>query len=264
MSRDVSTLEGVQHWMQSVVVAEAEIGSAADALVKPSWSLAPAERVAIYRDMYPLRMVEALESDYPALRHHLGEESFGALVQDYVARWPSRSYTLNRLGDRLPEFLEAWGAPEGREFRHDLARTELAITEAFDAPESAPLDTAALAAVPEDAWERARLRPIAALRLLDLRYAVSAHLDAQKHDRIPPRPRRRRTFVLVYRKDYAVRRQELSRAEHDLLAGLLRGEPLGRALEAAIAGFRARERADRVFACFRRWVAAGLFAAVDV
>lgn len=264
MSRDVSTLEGLQHWMQSAVVAEAGIDATAAALVKPSWSLAPAERVAIYRDMYPLRMVEALESDYPALRHHLGAELFEELVRDYVALWPSRSYTLNRLGDHLPEFLLTWGAPEGREFRHDLARTELAITGAFDAPETVPLDAAALAAVPDDAWDRARLRPIAALRLLDLRYAVGAHLDAQKHDRTPPRPRRRRTFVLVYRKDYAVRRQELTRAEHDLLAGLLRGEPLGRALETAIAGFRASERADRVFGCFRRWVAAGLFAAVEV
>ena len=45
-------------------------------VVRPSWSLSAAERVEVYHGMYLLRMVEALEVDYPAIRDFLGEEAF--------------------------------------------------------------------------------------------------------------------------------------------------------------------------------------------
>src|SRR5207245_10982155 len=67
-------------------------------VVLPSRTLAPAQRVEIYQRMYLLRMEEALGIDYPALQHFLGRRRFRDLVRDYVASFPSRSYTLNRLG----------------------------------------------------------------------------------------------------------------------------------------------------------------------
>ena len=42
----------------------------------PSQTLTSAERLDIYRDMYLLRMEEALAIDYPGLKHFLGEEEF--------------------------------------------------------------------------------------------------------------------------------------------------------------------------------------------
>src|SRR5207248_8962330 len=87
-------------------------GTALEEVILPSRSLRPAERVAIYQGMYLLRMEEALVSDYPALKHLLGDQRFAALVRDYVAAFPSVSYTLNRLGDHFPEFVAKWkGAP---------------------------------------------------------------------------------------------------------------------------------------------------------
>jgi len=115
-TNNVPGLYDTQRWFQAVIahpgtVLEAmEKPEAAELLpperledlVRPSWSLEPAERVEIYHGMYLLRMVEAMETDYPALRHYLGGESFAALIEAYVTRYPSRSYTLHRLGDHLP------------------------------------------------------------------------------------------------------------------------------------------------------------------
>src|SRR5688572_33122085 len=112
-------LETLQRWMQEVcvhlgavedavaapaaarLVAPAEIG----AVILPSASLTPVERLEIYQSMYVLRMHDALESDYPGLMRWLGPRRFRALVEAYVAAHPSRSYTLNRLGDHLPAYL---------------------------------------------------------------------------------------------------------------------------------------------------------------
>lgn len=270
-------LDSAQRWLQAVIVhpgaieealaapeAVAEVSAdAVEAMVRPSWSLSAAERVDVYHGMYLVRMVEAMEADYPALRHFLGEAAFFDLVRDYVQRHPSRSYTLNRLGDRLPLFLRDEPGRNDAAFLAELARAELAVTEVFDEQASPTLDAEALRRVPPPALGRARLRPIRALRLLSLQYSVIGHLRSARDGSAVPRPRRRRTHLAVYRRDYTVRYQELSGDEHALLAALAGGTPLGEAVSAAALRLRASRREDSVFRWFRAWVAEGLFGAIE-
>jgi hypothetical protein len=272
-------LRRLQRWMQVVVVhpgtveeavadprAQEEVPAArVDEVILPSATLDPVQRLGIYHAMYPLRMEEALATDYPALKHFLGEAEFFELARGYAQAFPSRSFTLNPFGRRLPEHLLA--APvRKRPFCHDLARLELAITEAFDAPETPVLDERAIAAVPAEAWEGARLVPIAALRLLALRYPASAYLDSYRDERhVHPAIRRQDGWVAVYRRSYAVYRHELGRAAHGVLADLAAGLTVGRAVAAALKRRgAARAQADELFRWFRQWAAAGLFARVDL
>ncbi|HET8648297.1 MAG TPA: DNA-binding domain-containing protein, partial [Vicinamibacteria bacterium] len=113
------SLDRLQRWMQAVIVhpGPVEEGAAAPEaaaelppdrvgeVLLPSAALAPLERLGIYHAMYPLRMEEALASDYPALKHFLGDQGFLDLVRGYVQAHPSRSFTLSRLGRHLPEFV---------------------------------------------------------------------------------------------------------------------------------------------------------------
>jgi hypothetical protein len=268
----------LQRWLQEVVVhpgsieqaiaspeAEREIPSERLAeVVLPSHSLTSAERVGVYHGMYLMRMEEALAADYPVIRYFLGDQTFYELVREYVQRHPSRSYTLNRLGDQLPQFfVDETDWPQA-EFLHELARLELAMTEVFDEQESPVLSGEELATVPPEAWEHARLRPVAALRLLQLKYSVVPHLEAYHQDRPSPSPRRRATWVAVYRRDYSVLRLELSRAEYELLRSLADGVPLGEALATAAADRKSARQQAQVFRWFRTWVAEGLFTGVDV
>jgi hypothetical protein len=270
-------LDKVQAWMQAVIVHPGSIGEALvsqeaatvvpaeelDQLVRPSWSLTAAERVEVYHGMYLLRMAEALETDYPALRHFLGEHAFETLVRDYVQAFPSRSYTLNRLGDHLPRFLmESWRHPQAA-FLSDLARAELAITEAFDEEESSPVDGATIAGIAPEAWATARLRPIRALRLVQARYEIVSHLEAAKRGEPSHRPRRRATFLVFYRRAYSVLRLELTRPEYELLAQLVGGATLGDAIAQAALGLKESKREQAVFRWFRTWLAEGLFASVE-
>ena len=270
-------LETLQRWMQEVVVhpgtveqaissprAEREIPSRRLAeVVLPSKTMTREERIGIYHGMYLMRMEEALAADYPVLRHHIGDDGFADLVRDYVQAWPSRSYTLNRLGDHLPRFLRDSELPQA-DFLADLARFELAMTEVFDEEETRVLDGEALASVPPEAWEEARLRPIAALRLLEFKYSVIPHLEAYHQDLPSPSPRRRANWVAVYRRDLSVLRLELTRAQYELLRSLVDGVPLGEALGGAAAVRTSVRQQARVFRWFRTWVAEGLYAGVDV
>jgi hypothetical protein len=212
--------------------------------------------------MYLMRMDEALETDFPVIRYHLGDYQFTHLVRAYVQRYPSTSYTLNRLGDHVPQFfLDEPEWPEAA-FLHDLARLELAMTEVFDEEETPFLGTAELESVDLEAWEEARLTPIAAFRLLAFKHAVIPNLIAYHEDRPSPKPRRRATFVALYRRDYSVLRLELSRAEHDLLRLIVDGAPLGEALANATASKSPKQQA-KVFRWFRAWISEGLFTAIE-
>src|SRR6266852_2514208 len=107
---------------QSVMSAEE-----ARSVVLPSKTLSSLERLEIYRGMYLLRLGAALSTDYPGVKHFLGDDAFMRLVARYVDVHPSRSYTFNRLGDHLPEFLCTLDDLPKKEFCCELARLELLL-----------------------------------------------------------------------------------------------------------------------------------------
>jgi hypothetical protein len=233
-------------------------------IVRPSHSMTSAERVGVYHGMYLMRMEEALETDYPVIRYHIGDHQFSHLVRAYVEHYPSTSYTLNRLGDHLPQFfLDQPEWPQAA-FLHDLSRLELAMTEVFDEVETPVLGAEELESVHPEKWEDARLQPIAALRVLAFKYAVVPHLKAYHDDTPTPNPRRRASWVVIYRRDFSVLRLELSRAEHDLLRDLVDGVPLGNALSTAAAAQKSARQQQKIFRWFRTWISEGLFSAIEV
>lgn len=280
------SLKDIQRWVQSFIVDpagdETLIPSNVDEaarLVLPSRTLSPVQRVGIYRGMYLLRMNEALRADFPALEHFLRDGVFEELVKKYVQVFPSRSYTLSRLREHLPEYiLCAAGIPRPA-FAYDLARLELAMCEVFDGPESSRLAPQAVASAlanpagesrpgspafaggPEDGLEKVRLRTVEALRVLSFRYPVNDYLQSVKDETPHPRVRRKDTWLAIYRRDYTVWRLPLSRPAFSMLGALTQGRSLGAAIRAAGRGRVLLEQ--QVFTWFHRWVAEGLFSAVE-
>lgn len=270
-------LGGLQRWLQAVIVHPGTVGQAlaareaaalvpaarTETIVRPSASLTAPERVGVYHDMYLARMREALQSDYPALARFLGPGAWKRLVTAYVQTHPSRRYTLNVLGRDLPEFVRTARVPRPA-FCRDLARLEWAVTEVFDAEETPPLTEADFACVAPGDWERARLVPVEALRLVVLDHDAGAHLDALRDvKRRRPPVHRLRTRVVVYRRNYAVFRRDQEAAAFALLGDLVGGFTVGRALARALER-RMRPGADDAFRLFRDWAAMGLFRAVEV
>jgi hypothetical protein len=233
-------------------------------VVLPSKTLTAVERVGVYQGMYLLRMVEALEGDYPAVAHFLGDEEFADLVTRYVAAHPSTSYTFNRLGKRFPDFIRQSRGVRRKAFVADLARLELAVTEVFDAPESSAWPAAAIAKIPQEAWEGAVLKPIAAFRLGAFAYPVNAYLQSVKQeDHDHPDVGRKATCVAVWRKRYEVWRLDLSKPAHDFLLALVKGRPFGKAVASAAKGLQGGA-GEQLFRWLRDWVAEGMFEGVEL
>jgi len=258
---DEARLLPTQLWLQQHIVApeldDAGANLESERRIKPSGTLTARERADIYRGMYLLRMEEALASDYPVLRDVLGEEDFAALVAGYVTMHPSRSHTLNRLGDHLPSYLESRDP-----FQHALATFELAVTEAFDAEQSDVLSAADVMVIPPDSYADVVLQAIPALRLLRVRYPVHRFKQAYRDDESYPAPELDATQIVVYRRDYQVLWCVVTKPAYELLRSLVQGERLGAAVEGACLTGGVDEA--QLFAWFQEWVSNGFFQAARI
>ncbi len=164
-------LDVVQSWFQAVVThpggVEQGVASPAarqlvrldrgqlEAMVRRSSRLTAEERLSIYANAYYARLLECLGDCLPVLKRVVGAPVFDAFAFDYLQRYPSRSYTLDRLAENFPRFLretrpDAGDAAESAEpgwpdFLIDLATFEWSIAKVFDGPgaEGQPLLTAA-------------------------------------------------------------------------------------------------------------------------
>ena len=223
-------LERLQGWMQAVVThrggvavgiaspaaqEQVEVGPGdVEALVTPSATLSADERLAIYQRSYFGRLLEVLRATFPALRRALGDRLFDDFALDYLDAHPSESYTLDRLPQSLPTYLETTrpdhDAPtEGREgwidFVIELATVERDFLEVWDGPgvEGRPQPNGRdLAALAPAACGGLRLRPTPCLRLYELHYPVHDYLAAVRRGGEPALPAPRSTTVALTRRDY--------------------------------------------------------------
>lgn len=285
-------LDVVQQWFQAVVShpggldeglgsAEAQglipLGSGEfESVIRRSRNLSARERLSIYANAYYARLLECLGECFPVVRRTLGEDVFNSFAFEYLQRYPSRSYTLDRLGESFPRFLEETRPddPEANwpDFLIDLARLEWALAKVFDGPGvegETLLQAEDLAAVPPDRFAGARLETVVCLRLLAFGHPVNAYYTAVRHGgegEEVPIPGPEEEYVALTRRHFVVRRCPLTRPQYLLLQALQAGRPVGEAIAAAA---EASDLDDETLASglrtwFRAWVSEGFFLAIAV
>jgi len=280
-SRDLRSL---QAWLQEAITAADERPvEDLEQVILPGARQTSTERLQVYAEAYSARLLECLQHTFPVLWETIGHEAFAAFGFAYLQRHPPQSYTLDRLGDRLPEFLDATRAqlsvvdesgsgeePGENAFAQlliDLARLELAIDQVFDGPGSEgdpPLDVVVLENLTPEAFAAARLRLCPSVKLLEFRTPVSGHFTAVRRGEPWPEPERRVTFLALSRRNYVVQRHELSRPQFVLLSILACGETIGQAITAAAESCQdADPLGEELRSWFDEWSAAGLFAELE-
>jgi hypothetical protein len=255
----------------------------AAAFIKPNDRLSSFERLEIYNRQYWFRVLDCLYDDYPGLRAIVGERKFMKLITAYLARYPSDSYTLRDLGNRLEQFLREephWAAPREK-LAIDMARFEWAQVVAFDGPSNPPV-------TPDDILDtspaklRLGLQPY--LSLLELNNAVDDFLIAVKKresdalrgeasnavqaapkaakrpKRIRP-PKREKVYLAVHRHDNMLYYKRLDPEAFAILTALGRGATVEDACaEAVTASDRANiDWAAQIKEWFDNWSALGWF-----
>jgi len=219
--------------------------------IKPNDRLTSFERLEIYARSYWFRLLDCVYEDCPGLRAAVGDQRFAALIEAYLAKYPSRSFSLRNLCSRLPQFIleqPRLTAPHTA-FAHAVAEFEWAQTVAFDEGSRPLLTPADLAARPPDrltlglqpyvtllspAWP-VDTYVIAVKKRDSLRSEASHAVDHAPRpgkDRKVRRPRRTGTYLAVHRVDNALYYKRLTAPAFKILTALAAGQPLTEALAA--------------------------------
>jgi len=282
MSGEPVNLKEVQSWMLRVVShpggaaaglqAVGEEGlfpggaTVPEQVVPGNDRLSPAQQLQIYAFMYFARLVEVLEMEFPTVRFLLGQEHFEKLARTFLTIHPSSHYSLNRLSVGFPDFLrnEARDVPH-QDFAVALAQVERAMEDVTDDPRDEPLSSDALSSIPRERWPSARLRPIRAMRLLELSHPTTEFMNAVQQDRHENVPPAGPTVICVYRPDSTVYRKPIPPLRHQLLARLVAGEPLGQAIEGIVRDGEVdpASLAGSLAGWFEDWAEDRLFCAIE-
>jgi hypothetical protein len=228
-----------------------------------------AERLHVYRYAYMSRLVGVMRDDFPTLERALGRARFDPLAAAYLRAQPSRHFSLRQLGARFPAFLaepsRTHALDASAPWAAELARLELAVTDAFDARDAQSLSRADLTALPPEYWDDLALDLIPGARLLELSWPVRALRAARDAEQpltlegLAPQPER----VLVWRRDERVLHRECSAEEHALLARVASGTRFG-----ALCALAAEARGEEAGAAFAasslaQWVEDGVLRGSD-
>ncbi|MBL8859976.1 MAG: putative DNA-binding domain-containing protein [Planctomycetes bacterium] len=266
-------LEALEHWLQGEIVrphesrskSRAERDASAALHVKPSRTLSPAQRVEIYSDMYFERLVEILSEEYSAVCSLAGHDDFRRMARAYLREHPSRHWSLNNLGRKLPEFLAGKFRISRKALLHDIARMECAMSIAFDAEIDTVLTSDAVGRLDPADFATQRLVCVSGLSVASYDHAANSIVRAVRQSEDLPSLDRRRTFTVVWRKEWTVWRLDLTEPMYHILAALARGLPISAAIAEGTRRFHGdpAELQAEISRSFGEWITEGMFASVE-
>jgi hypothetical protein len=231
------SLEQVQQWMQDALVYPGKTADsifdkvAVDEMINASAKLPAQRHLNIYRQSYIARLRECMKNQFSGLAYALGEELFQAFADDYLRAYPSESYTLNDLGKKFPDFLEATRPDANEEvkeswpdFMIELARFELELSVLFD--ERAQEKERFLS--PGTTDEALLLTPV--FHLFHHRFPVCRYYLDYTAKKNPELPFAGETYCAVTRKNFRLGLFEIKPAQFIFLSCMKKGKTVGEAL----------------------------------
>ena len=224
------------------------------------------QRLTIYYDAYRMRLLEALDSNYPVLHGWIGDEEFEKLGLAYLAAPPSTHFSIRYFGHELARFLAASETYRDKPFLSEMARFEWAMSEAFDAPDSALVRLEDMAAIDSGAWPSLRFTMQDSVRRLNLEWNVPTIWKAIDAEQAPEEPRRSEYPMswLLWRQDLKTYFRSLSVDEAWALDAVANGGTFAMICEGLCEWIDAQHVAAHAAGLLKQWISDGLIRPVEV
>lgn len=221
-------------------------------------------RLGIYAEAYRLRLIEALDTDFPVLHALLGDDEFERMARAYIDAHPSRHFSIRWFGQHLSDFLRA--TPPYREHPAvgEMAAFEWTMTLAFDAADDPLLALDAMAAVPPASWPDLRFTAHASLHRLDLSWNVPAvwKAHAAGEDVHAPEKNPHPIAWVLWRQDLTTYFRSLEVDEAWALDALIAGQPFADLCQGLCEWIDAQHVAAHAAGLLKNWIGDGMIAAV--
>ncbi|EJC64111.1 hypothetical protein Rleg5DRAFT_0821 [Rhizobium leguminosarum bv. viciae WSM1455] len=190
-------------------------------------------RFAVYRNNVYVGLTTALSHRFPVTKRLVGSDFFAGMARAYAADHKPASPLIMHYGDDFPDFIAAFPPAACLGYLADVARIEVAWTEAYHAADRAPLDVAQLSAVPPEHIANMALVPHPSARLVLSDYPAGSIWSAHRGETVAPVTDWRAEAALVVRPAMHVEIRVLPSADAVFAARLLEGATLGEAAQTA-------------------------------
>ena len=200
MTRADGSLRELQRDLQRHLLGEESAVSSAIVDAPP---LPAVERLAIYKNAYRVRLIDALHETYPVLHGLIGDELWIALGEAFVRKHPSPYRSIRWYGRELSSFMAATSPFDESPILSEVATLEWTLSEVFDAEDADSIQRSALGTVPPEAWSGLRFIFHPSLRRLKFLWNTAAVWKAMSADETPPPPRQAESPApwLLWRQD---------------------------------------------------------------
>lgn len=223
-------------------------------------------RLGIYTDAYRLRLLEALQVDFPALHTLAGDEEFERIGRAYLKAHPSAHFSIRYFGRHLAWFLQRDERWRTLPVLHEMAAFEWALGLSFDAADSLPIGIEDMAAILADDWAHMRLELHPSLQRLELHWDVPAlwnAIDKQQPPRTPTAADHPLAWMIWRRDLYSIFRS-MSIDEAWAIDCLRRGENFAAMCEGLCEWIDETRVAAQAARYLHRWVQDGLVVRIDL
>lgn len=192
-------------------------------------------RFAVYRNNVYVGLTTALAQRFPVTRRLVGSDFFAGMARAYAADHKPLSPLIMDYGDDFPDFIADFPPAASLAYLPDVARIEVAWTQAYHAADRLPLHVAELAGVPPGQLGDMALIAHPSARLVRSDFPAgsiwSAHQDKTVGQLCAPRAE----TALVVRPAMDVGIHILPQRDAAFAARLLDGASLGEAAQTAFA-----------------------------
>ncbi len=219
-----------------------------------------AERMEIYAIAYRLRLIEALEGDFVALKAHIGPERFEEIARAYIDTHPSDHFSLRHFGRHMANFLAEADPYHDEPLLAELAAFDWALTDSFDAADSTVATMEDIATIAPHAWPHLVFIPHASVQRLNLEWNAPAIWKAADKDKTLPAPEKAPHPIgwVMWRQGLQIYFRSLAVDEAFALDALLRGENFSAICEGLTEWVDAQNVAAHAAGLLKQWLADGL------
>jgi hypothetical protein len=231
------------------------------------WNARHAAGMAIYRNAYRDRLVDALRDTYACTARWVGEDAFQQGAAHHVITHPPKSWTLDDVGEAFPDTLRELfaGDPEVAE----LGWLEWALHRCFVAADADPINaagfSAATASFEEEDWSTMRLTFLPGTFQAPISHDIATLWKALKQEDLasPDYSANTPLSCVVWREQLKPVFIQVDATEGQALAMLLGGASYGEACNALIALLGEEAAASQAGAMLGRWLHRGMIAGVS-
>ena len=147
-------LAEVQRWFASIITRPVDEDSQmnpvspsgqlmeqeASQYIVPSPTLRPAQRIQLYNQQYWWRLLDALHDTFPLVTRLFGYHDFNQTIGfPFLVKCPSRHWSMNLLGDCLPQWIEEEYHQSDKALVKSAAEIDWAYNWGFTASEYPPI-----------------------------------------------------------------------------------------------------------------------------